>query len=124
MEQQTRHMSLLEFMEALDGPKKAEGSPVLDTLTYSGRSESVNNEFLREEEFSAMRENLLHQTISDAFGLSRGGRKRKPSTEAWEWIISNEGKLPFSFDRCCDDAGVNPEKMEGLLRWYRRKMLT
>jgi len=70
-----------------------------------------------------IREYLLVESVKSAFGESRGGRKRKPSDEAWEWIISEERELPFSFDRCCLACGLDPEKMLDSLRYYKRKLL-
>ena len=66
---------------------------------------------------------LLVETIKSAFGLSSGGRNRKPSDEAWIWILSKENE-PFSFSACCREYGVDPEKLLDWLRWYHRKKLS
>ena len=63
---------------------------------------------------------LLIETIKSAFGLSTGGRNRKPSDEAWIWLLSKDIE-PFSFSACCREYGVDPDKMLDWLRWYQRK---
>jgi len=70
-----------------------------------------------------IRERLLIESIKSAFGESRGGCSRKPSDDAWAWIVSPERELPFSFQRCCLAHGVDPENMLDALRYYRRKFL-
>lgn len=103
MEQQ----SLLDYIEKLE-----------NSSTFEADLEQI----LTEEDVPYIRENLLIETARSAFGESRGGRKRKPSDEAWEWIISEEGDLPFSFEQCCHACGVDPEKMLEWLRFYKRKL--
>lgn len=73
--------------------------------------------------FPFLREKLLIETVKSAFGESRGGLKRKPSEEAWEWILSENREMPFSFAQCCREWGVDPDKMLEWLRYYRRKFL-
>jgi len=105
MEQQ---LSLLAFREELEGISKPDSDPT---------------KYLTEEGYPQIRENLLIESIKSAFGVSRGGRNRKPCDEAWEWIISTDGEMPFSFTQCCNEMGVNPETMIDWLRWYKRKKL-
>ena len=93
----------------------------IDKLENSSTFEADSEQILTEEDVPFIRENLLIETARSAFGESRGGRKRKPSDEAWEWIISNEGELPFSFEQCCHACGVDPELMLEWLRFYKRK---
>ena len=78
-------------------------------------------EDILDNELPFIRENLLIETIRSAFGESRGGRKRKPSDEAWEWILSEEGAMPFSFKQCCLACGVDPETILESLLYYKRK---
>ena len=102
-----------------------EQQPLLDyieKLENSGTFEADLEKILTEEDVPFIRENLLIETARSAFGESRGGRKRKPSDEAWEWIISKEGELPFSFEQCCHACGVDPEQMLEWLRFYKRKL--
>lgn len=78
---------------------------------------------ITDEDIPYLRENLLIESVKSAFGESRGGRKRKPSDEAWQWIISEDRELPFSFNQCCLACGVDPEKMLDWLCYYKRKCL-
>lgn len=94
----------------------------IEKLENSGTFEADLEKILTEEDVPFIRENLLIETARSAFGESRGGRKRKPSDEAWEWIISEEGDLPFSFEQCCHACGVDPETMLEWLRFYKRKL--
>jgi hypothetical protein len=80
------------------------------------------NEDLSDTDITTIRESLLIESVKSAFGASRGGRKRKPSDEAWEWILSDDREQPFSFARCCRSFGVDHEEMIELLRYYRRKL--
>lgn len=79
---------------------------------------------LTEDDLPFIRENLLIESLKSAFGESRGGRKRKPSDEAWEWILSEDRELPFSFNQCCLACGIDPEKLLESLRYYKRKLLS
>lgn len=79
---------------------------------------------LTDEELFLLREKLLIESVKSAFGQSRGGRKRKPSDEAWEWVISVDRELPFSFFKCCSTCGLDPEKMLDWLRYYKRKLMS
>jgi len=79
--------------------------------------------YILDQDIPAIREKLLLETVKSAFGESRGGLPRKPSEEAWEWILSENRELPFSFARCCGEWDVDPEKMLDWLRYYRRKLL-
>lgn len=79
--------------------------------------------YILDHDIPAIRERLLLETVKSAFGESRGGLPRKPSEEAWEWILSENLELPFSFARCCREWGADPEKMLDWLRYYRRKLL-
>lgn len=105
MEQQ---LSLLDMLEGVEG---------------SADPESSIKEILSEEDIPIIRENLIVETVKSAFGISRGGQNRKPSDEAWEWILSDDCELPFSFTQCCNEFGADPETMLDWLRWYRRKLL-
>lgn len=107
MEQQ---LSLFDFLENLEGSS--------DGLDGDFKKEITN------EDIPFIRENLLIQSVKSAFGESRGGKKRKPSDEAWEWIISEERELPFSFNQCCLACGVDPENMLEWLRYYKRKLMS
>ena len=102
-------LSLLDFLEELEN---------LDEF------DSDLEKILSDEELPHLRESLLIESVKSAFGESRGGQRRAPSDEAWEWIISEERELPFSFNRCCLACGVDPEKMLDALRFYRRKLLS
>ena len=99
-------LSLLDFLDVLEG---LEHDP---------------NKILTEEDLPYLWENLLVETIKSAFGLSRGGRKRKPSMEAWAWILSDKEDQPFSFSECCEQLGVNPETMLEGLEFHSRKLLS
>ena len=66
-------------------------------------------------------EAFLKESISAAFGLSRGGRHRKPLDEAWEWALSSDKTNPFGFYQCCLAAQVDPEAFLELLRFQRRR---
>lgn len=106
MEQQ---LSLLDATDALEG---------------SINPDSEIGNILTEEEVLFLKENLVVETAKSAFGLSRGGNKRKPSDEAWEWILSEDRDLPFSFAACCREWGADPDKVLDGLRYYRRKLLS
>jgi len=86
-------------------------------------SDSKELEAFDEHNLPALRGILLVETIKSAFGLSSGGRNRKPSDEAWIWILSKEIE-PFSFSECCREYGVDPEKLLDWLRWYQRDKLS
>tara|TARA_R110002167_G_scaffold204404_1_gene408454 strand:+ start:18768 stop:19124 length:357 start_codon:yes stop_codon:yes gene_type:complete len=94
--------------------------------------EQALDDVLQDEEISNLKKNLFLESVRSAFGLSRGGRKFKPSEEAWSWINEVATNSPFSFEECCkelaadpelDFAGLDPERLLGLLRWNRRRML-
>ena len=68
-------LSLMDLLEALENDTKFEGD--LEKI-------------LTDEDIPYLRENLLIESVKSAFGESRGGQKRKPSDEAWEWIISED----------------------------------
>ncbi len=104
-------LSLLEYLELLTN---ASPSDCEELVSFP--------EILTDDDILDLRENLLIETAKSAFGESSGGRKPKPSAEAWEWIISEEQKLPFSFDNCCIACGADPELMLGWLRYYKRKL--
>lgn len=106
MEQQ---LSLLDMLEVCEGSVELEHSI---------------SEILSEEDIPTIRENLIVETVKSAFGISRGGQNRKPSDEAWEWILSEDRELPFSFTQCCNEFGADPETVLDWLRWYRRKLLS
>lgn len=93
---------------------------LLESLNNSNELES-GPENLTDEDLPFLRENLLIESVKSAFGESRGGRKPEPSAEAWEWITSGERNLPFSFDNCCIACGLDPERMLGLLEYYKKK---
>ena len=80
--------------------------------------------YILDHEVPVIREKLLIETVKSAFGESRGGLRRKPSDEAWEWILSENRDMPFSFAQCCGEWGVDPDKMLDWLRYYRRKLLS
>ena len=72
--------------------------------------------------FSLIRENLLINSVRSAFGVGLSGRKLKPDNKAYAWVFSEEERLPFSFVRCCNELGVDPEKMRGIIVWYTNKI--
>ena len=99
---------------------------LLDASEFEG-STDLDNEIesiLTEEEVLLLKENLIVETAKSAFGLSRGGNRRKPSDEAWEWILSEDRDLPFSFAVCCREWGADPDKMLEGLQYYKRKFLS
>ncbi|OUX64639.1 MAG: hypothetical protein CBE36_07275 [Oceanospirillaceae bacterium TMED276] len=102
-------LSLMDLLEALENDTKFEGD--LEKI-------------LTDEDIPYLRENLLIESVKSAFGESRGGQKRKPSDDAWEWIISEDRELPFSFNQCCLACGVDPDKMLDWLRYYKRKFMS
>jgi hypothetical protein len=95
---------------------------LLESLTNSPELE-CDPENLTDEDIPYLRENLLIESVKSAFGESRGGNKRAPSAEAWEWITSGERDLPFSFDNCCIACGLDPERMLEWLEYYKKKFL-
>ena len=107
MEQQ--QLSLLDLLEELK-----------NEIEFDSELANV----IGDEDLPYLRENLLIESVKAAFGESRGGRKRKPSDDAWEWILSDDCGLPFSFDQCCLACGVDPEKMLDWLRFYKRRLLS
>lgn len=102
-------LSLLDLLEALEN----------DT-----EFDSDLEKILTDEDIPYLRKNLLIESVKSAFGESRGGQKRKPSDEAWEWIIADDRELPFSFNQCCLACEVDPDKMLDWLRYYKRKLLS
>jgi hypothetical protein len=74
-----------------------------------------------EEDIPFIRENLLIESVRSAFGVSRGGRDRQPSTESWEWIVAEDTGSPFSFRNCCLSVGVDPDELLDWLCWYRKR---
>ena len=78
----------------------------------------------QDQEIPVIREKLLIETVRSAFGESRGGLRRKPSDEAWDWILSENREMPFSFAQCCREWEVDPDKMLDWLRYYRRKFMS
>lgn len=90
-----------------------------NTIKFAGDLEQA----LADEDIPYLRENLLIESVKSAFGESRGGRKRKPSDEAWAWIISDDQELPFSFNQCCLACGVDPDTMLDWLHYYKRKCM-
>ena len=76
-----------------------------------------------ESAFADIRERLLIESVKSAFGIRQHGGVRKPCYEAWEWILSENREMPFSFATCCREWGVDPETMVEWLRYYRKKML-
>ncbi|OLF84525.1 hypothetical protein AWH63_17810 [Marinobacter sp. C18] len=76
-----------------------------------------------ESAFADIRERLLIESVKSAFGIRQHGGVRKPCDEAWEWILSENREMPFSFATCCREWGVDPETMVEWLRYYRKKML-
>ncbi|UZE97266.1 hypothetical protein [Alkalimarinus alittae] len=101
--------------------------PMLDaTNDFEGSTDPDSDigNILTEEEILLLKENLIVETAKSAFGLSRGGNKRKPSDEAWEWILSEDRELPFSFAACCREWNADPDKVLEGLRYYRRKLLS
>ncbi|MCG8613788.1 MAG: hypothetical protein MI864_25035 [Pseudomonadales bacterium] len=102
-------LSLMDSLESLENDTELKGD--LDKI-------------LTAEDIPYLRENLLIESVKSAFGESRGGRKRKPSDEAWEWIIAEDRELPFSFNQCCLACGVDPDTMLDWLRYYKCKLLS
>ena len=78
----------------------------------------------QDQEIPVIREKLLIETVRSAFGESRGGLRRKPSDEAWDWILSENREMPFSFAQFCLEWEVDPDKMLDWLRYYRRKFMS
>lgn len=97
---------------------------LLDQLEASKDVDEVLGKILTDEDIPFLRENLLIESVKSAFGASRGGQKRKPSDEAWDWIISEDRDLPFSFTQCCIACGVDPENMLDWLQYYKRKLMS
>lgn len=95
---------------------------LLESLEDSNESDNDFDKSLLETDIHHIREDLLIESVRHALGESRGGQKRRPSDEAWEWLISDEKELPFSFVQCCHSCGVDPEEMLGWLRYYKRKL--
>lgn len=85
---------------------------------------SETEDILTNEDIQHLKEKILIESVKSAFGESRGGQRRRPSDEAWEWITTDERELPFSFKECCLAYGVDPEKMLDWLRYYKRKFLS
>lgn len=102
-------LSLMDLLESLK-----------NDVEFKGDLETI----LTDENIPYLRENLLIESVKSAFGESRGGQKRKPSDEAWEWIISGDRELPFSFNQCCLACGVDPDNMLDWLRYYKRKFMS
>ncbi|MBL4862883.1 MAG: hypothetical protein JKY09_07705 [Crocinitomicaceae bacterium] len=102
-------LSLIDFLEALEEQEQSESDPT---------------KILTEKDLPFLWDSLLIETIKSAFGLSRGGRKRQSSMEAWAWILSEKEDLPFSFSVCCKQIGVDPDTMLNSLEYYRRKFLS
>lgn len=100
-------MSIWDLLESLNNSSELECDP----------------ESLTDEDIPFIRENLLIESVKSAFGESRGGRKPVPSAEAWEWIISGEKELPFSFENCCFACGLDPDALLDLLQYYKKKLL-
>lgn len=97
---------------------------IMAKVENSLESEPTSDEILTEDELHYIRENLLLETCKSAFGLSRGGNKRKPSEEAWNWILSEDRKLPFSFDQCCQEFNADPDTVREMFVYYRRKFIS
>lgn len=95
---------------------------LLEKLETSKDIDSELDKILTDEDIPFLRENLLIESVKSAFGASRGGQKRKPSDEAWDWIISEDRDQPFSFAQCCFACGVDPENMLDWLQYYKRKL--
>jgi hypothetical protein len=95
---------------------------LLEKLEASKDLDGELSKILSDEDIPSIRKNLLIESVKSAFGASRGGNKRKPSDEAWEWIVSEDFNQPFSFAQCCFACGVDPENMLDWLRYYKRKL--
>jgi hypothetical protein len=94
------------------------------TLCTNSSLPSGESLSIADREIPALREELLIETVKSAFGESRGGLPRKPSDEAWEWILSDRRELPFSFAQCCREVGADPDTMLEWLRYYRQKFMS
>lgn len=81
------------------------------------------NEIISDVELPHILENLLIETGKHAFGESRGGRRRKPSTSAMEWLMSDDTEAPFSFYQCCINCGLDPDTLRESFAYYKRKFL-
>lgn len=92
-----------------------EGSPELDQAI---------EDILAEEDLPYLREGIIIETVRAAFGISRGGKNRKPSDEAWEWILSEDKEFPFSFEECCKEFGADPETVLEMLAYQKRKLMS
>ena len=94
---------------------------LLESQEDSDESDCDIGNVLSEMDVEHVREELLIESVRHAFGESRGGQKRRPSDDAWEWLVSEEKELPFSFEQCCHACGVDSETMLDWLRYYKRK---
>lgn len=77
-------------------------------------SEPTAEDFLTVDDIHHIRDAFIVGECQRAFGISRNGRG-KPSDEAWQWILSQENKLPFSFVNCCKEFGADPEIAKQML---------
>lgn len=84
-------------------------------------SEETSQDYLTVDDLHHIRDSLLVTTCRRAFGVTRNGRGT-PSDEAWQWILSDEKKLPFSFDHCCAEFGADPETAKEILLLKFKKM--
>jgi len=64
---------------------------------------------------------VLVDSIQSAFGLSSGGRNRRPSSTAWEWVMSSKDNSPFSFNQCCYSNQLDPTTLRCHLKIYYRR---
>lgn len=86
------------------------------------KSSEIDWREISHDGLSVMKENLLIHSVRSAFGIGLSGRKLKPDNKAFAWVFSEDENLPFSFVRCCDELGVDPEKMREIIVWYTNKM--
>lgn len=108
-------LTIFDLLERLD---KAD---LLNGAVLEVPAELESNE-IPEEDIPFIREKLLIETVRSAFGVSRGGRNRRPDDDSWKWITAEDKGSPFSFRNCCLSTGVNPDELLEWLFWYRKKL--
>lgn len=77
-------------------------------------SEPTAEDFLTVDDIHHIRDAFIVGECQRAFGISRNGRG-SPSDEAWQWILSQDKDLPFSFANCCKEFGADPDTAKQML---------
>lgn len=83
--------------------------------------EETAADYLSVDDLHHIRDAFLVGECQRAFGISRNGRG-SPSEEAWQWILSSDKELPFSFENCCAEFGADPETAKEILQLKFKKM--